>query len=603
MEMTESKVLPHRSGRAAEFRARTFPQIGAAPNPAGFSVRVQIDLGTHPFFLPSFLAPTHTFLHSKAPIISRHINMSPISVNGSGDAPRRASVSVGPIQILPGSPPLNPAQVTSPLFATSPPTSALFGSPPQTTGGSAHSGGRSLTSSNSFSARVGRALAPFPINESPVRVLLLENVNTSAVDLFKAQGYLVDEIKWALGEEELITKLRQGGYQAVGIRSKTKVTAKVISEVPSLLVIGCFCIGTNQVDLIAAAKAGIPVFNSPFSNSRSVAELVISEVIALSRQLCDRSREMREGIWNKVSKGCWEIRGKCLGVSVRIRAVTFALPLIPNVPACGVEQQIVGYGHIGSQLSVLAEAMGMSVLYYDVIPIMPLGSAKQVDTLEDLLGAVDFLSLHVPELPETTNLISDAQLSLMKDGAYLLNNARGKVVDIPALVRALQSGKLAGAAIDVFPSEPAANGPHFGDELNAWATELRACPNVIMTPHVGGSTQEAQWMIGAEVGSALIRYINYGSSIGAVNFPEVSLPPILSDGTVRLCHVHLNQPGVLKIVNSILGEHNVEKQFSDSKGDTAYLLADISHVDEAEIKEIYEAISSTRSNIVTRMLF
>ncbi|SCZ93675.1 BZ3500_MvSof-1268-A1-R1_Chr6-3g08813 [Microbotryum saponariae] len=510
----------------------------------------------------------------------REKRLSPISINGSGDAPRRASVSVRPIQIHTGSPPLNSASVTSPLFATSPPNSALFGSPPA---GSAHSGGRSLTASHSFSARVGKALAPFPINESPVKILLLENVNTAAVDLLKAQGYHVDEIKSALGEQELITKLREGGYQAVGIRSKTKVTAKVISEVPSLLVIGCFCIGTNQVDLIAAAKAGIAVFNSPFSNSRSVAELVISEVIALSRQLCDRSREMREGIWNKVSKGCWEIRGKCLGERARL--------------------QIVGYGHIGSQLSVLAEAMGMSVLYYDVMPIMPLGSAKQVDTLDDLLGAVDFLSLHVPELPETTNLISDAQLNLMKDGAYLLNNARGKVVDIPALVRALQSGKLAGAAIDVFPSEPAANGPNFGDALNTWATELRACPNLILTPHIGGSTEEAQSMIGAEVGSALIRYINYGSSIGAVNFPEVSLRPILSDGTVRLCHVHLNQPGVLKIVNSILGEHNVEKQFSDSKGDTAYLLADISHVGEAEIKEIYEAISGTRSNIATRMLF
>lgn len=260
----------------------------------------------------------------------------------------------------------------------------------------------------------------------------------------------------------------------------------------------------------------------------------------------------------------------------------------------------MGYGHIGSQLSVLAEAMGMIVIYYDVVPIMPLGSAKQLDTLEELLSNCDFLTLHVPELPETTNLIGAAEIAFMKDGSYLLNNARGQVVDIPALVEGLQSGHLAGAAIDVFPSEPASNGPHFGDSLNVWSSALRSCPNLILTPHIGGSTEEAQRMIGAEVGAALIRYINYGSTIGAVNFPEVNLRPILHEGTVRLCHVHLNQPGVLKMVNSILGEHNVEKQFSDSKGDIAYLLADIGDVDEAEIKEIYAAIAATRSNVATR---
>jgi len=209
--------------------------------------------------------------------------------------------------------------------------------------------------------------------------------------------------------------------------------------------------------------------------------------------------------------------------------------------------------------------MGMSVLYYDVIPIMPLGSAKQVDTLESLLNQCDFVTLHVPELPETTNMISFEQIAQMKDGAYLLNNARGKVVDIPALIDGLKSGKLAGAAVDVFPSEPAANGANFNDECNSWTTELRSCPNLILTPHIGGSTEEAQSMIGAEVGGALIRFLNYGSTLGAVNFPEVHLRPILTDGTVRLCHAHLNQPGVLKIVNSVLSEHNVEKQYSDSK--------------------------------------
>jgi D-3-phosphoglycerate dehydrogenase len=197
----------------------------------------------------------------------------------------------------------------------------------------------------------------------------------------------------------------------------------------------------------------------------------------------------------------------------------------------------------------------MTVLYYDVQPIMSLGSAKQLDSLDELLGACDFLTLHVPELPETTNLISTAELAKMKDGSYLLNNARGKVVDIPALVEALQSGHLAGAAIDVFPSEPAANGPHFGDALNDWSSALRSCPNLILTPHIGGSTEEAQRMIGAEVGAALIRYINYGSSVGAVNFPAIDLRPIVDERTVRLCHVHLNQPGVLKVINSLLGDY------------------------------------------------
>lgn len=253
-----------------------------------------------------------------------------------------------------------------------------------------------------------------------------------------------------------------------------------------LLAVGCFCIGTNQVDLVAAAKAGVAVFNSPFANSRSVAELVIGETIALSRQLADRSMEMRLGEWNKVSKGCYEVRGKTLG--------------------------IVGYGHIGAQLSVLAESMGMKVLYYDVIPLMPLGTARQMETLQSLLENSDFVSLHVPELKETKNMIGKKELDWMKKDSYLLNNARGSVVDIPALVESLESGKLAGAAVDVFPKEPGSNGKGaFSNELNDWAERLRACKNVILTPHIGGSTEEAQKMIGIEVGNALIRYVNYGA--------------------------------------------------------------------------------------------
>jgi D-3-phosphoglycerate dehydrogenase / 2-oxoglutarate reductase len=345
-----------------------------------------------------------------------------------------------------------------------------------------------------------------------------------------------------------------------------------------LLVIGCFCIGTNQVDLLTASQAGIPVFNSPFSNSRSVAELVIAEIIALSRQLFQRSYEMHQGLWNKQSKGCWEIRGKTLG--------------------------IVGYGHIGSQLSVLAESFGMRVLFYDVVNLMPLGSAKQVDGLASLLAESDFVTLHVPELPETTDMIGAQQLAQMKEGSYLINNARGRVVDIPALIDAIKSRHLAGAALDVYPAEPDANNTPFDDQVNAWAGELRSLYNVILTPHIGGSTEEAQRMIGEEVASALTRYLNYGSTLGAVNFPEVDLRGILAEQSdhVRVCHVHNNQPGVLKQVNEVLSPYNVEKQYSDSKEGIAYLMADIADVSPRDVNKLREMISQTSANIITRLL-
>jgi D-3-phosphoglycerate dehydrogenase len=345
-----------------------------------------------------------------------------------------------------------------------------------------------------------------------------------------------------------------------------------------LVVIGCFCIGTNQVDLTHAAKKGISVFNSPFSNSRSVAELVISEIIALSRQIVDRSNEMHQGIWQKVSKGCWEIRGKTLG--------------------------IVGYGHIGSQLSVLAEAFGMSVIYYDVIPIMPLGSARQVESLEDLLRNADFVTLHVPEIPDTIGMMGTEEFSQMKQGAYFINNARGKVVDLAAMASSLESGQLAGAAIDVFPKEPGSNGPGFNDSLGEFIPRLHRCKNLILTPHIGGSTEEAQRAIGSEVATALTRYLNYGTTLGAVNFPEVDLRAITTQDErhIRICHVHRNEPGVLKRINEILGGHNIEKQFSDSKGDIAYLMADISKVGEEEVEAIYTSISKTPANILTRLL-
>lgn len=424
-------------------------------------------------------------------------------------------------------------------------------------------------------AKAPRVLHPFDREE--IRILLLENVSQGAVSMLREQGFEVDFYTGSWSEDELLKKI--GDYHALGIRSKTRITKKVFEAAHKLLVVGCFCIGTNQVDLEAAQQRGIAVFNSPFANSRSVAELVIGEMVCLSRQLTERSHEMRAGTWNKVSKGCFELRGKLLG--------------------------IVGYGHIGSQLSVLAESMGMSVIYCDVIPLMPLGSARQADTLEELLNKADFVSLHVPELPETRGMIGAKELAQMKEGAYLINNSRGTVVDLAALVDALASKHVAGCAVDVFPREPAKNGPDtFNDELNPWASALKAQSNVILTPHIGGSTEEAQVMIGIEVGNALVRYLNFGGSTGAVNFPEVALRPITEQEhrAIRICYVHHNQPGALLAVNEILGAHNVDKQSTDSQKDIAYLLADISNVSDSDIGEIYSRLSKTRACILTRLL-
>ncbi|KAL7268953.1 D-3-phosphoglycerate dehydrogenase 2 [Rhizina undulata] len=433
----------------------------------------------------------------------------------------------------------------------------------------------------SYGTRMSQAFASSkrlkPFAAEDVRILLLENVNQAARDILAKQGYQVEFYKSSLPEDELIEKIR--GVHAIGIRSKTRLTEKVLREAKNLIVIGCFCIGTNQVDLDYAAKHGITVFNSPFSNSRSVAELVIAEVIALARQLGDRSNELHNGTWNKVSNKCWEIRGKTLG--------------------------IIGYGHIGSQLSVLSEAMGMTVIYYDVVPLMALGMAKQVATLKDLLNQADFVTLHVPELSETKNMIGAEQLAQMKQGSYLINASRGSVVDIPALVDAMRSGHLAGAALDVYPQEPAANGDYFNNNLNTWSNDLRSLKNIILTPHIGGSTEEAQSAIGVEVGEALVRYINEGSTIGAVNMPEVTLRSLTLDqeNHVRVIFIHSNRPGVLRQVNSILGDHNVDKQMSDSRGDVAYLMADISDVNASEIKSLYESLESLSSKIMTRVLY
>ncbi|KAI9365241.1 hypothetical protein BD770DRAFT_378101 [Pilaira anomala] len=424
------------------------------------------------------------------------------------------------------------------------------------------------TRSGSFCQPKIKVLRPF--NTSEVKILLLENVNETAVKAFKKQGYQVETYNKALVGEELIQKIRD--VHVIGIRSKTKLSKAVLKEAKNLLAVGCFCIGTNQVDLQAAAKQGVAVFNSPFSNSRSVAELVIGEIIMLARQLGDRNNEMHNGVWNKVSKACYEIRGKVLG--------------------------IVGYGHIGAQLSVLAEAMGMTVYFYDVIQIMPLGQAKPLESLDELLAISDYVSLHVPETEDTKNMIGDHEIQQMKKGAYLLNNARGTVVQISALTKGLKSGHLAGAAIDVFPKEPAANGPNFD-----YYPELLACPNLILTPHIGGSTEEAQRMIGLEVSQSLTKYINEGTSLNAVNFPEIDIRAIREDdkNTVRVLYTHQNIPGVLREINEIFADHNVETQYSDSKGDIAYVMADIADV--TDIKSLYNAIFATRANIQTRVLY
>ncbi|PFH55395.1 hypothetical protein XA68_18412 [Ophiocordyceps unilateralis] len=401
-----------------------------------------------------------------------------------------------------------------------------------------------------------------PFNTQDIKILLLENVNQTGQDVLKEQGYQVEALRTSLPDDQLIDKIRD--VHVIGIRSKTKLTCRVLQEAKNLLVVGCFCIGTNQVDLDYAARHGIAVFNSPFANSRSVAELVVAEIITLARQLGDRSSEMHRGIWNKVSSKCWEIRGKTLG--------------------------IVGYGHIGSQLSVLAEAMGTS---------------RQVPDIETLLAESDFVTLHVPDLPETRGMISIEQLDHMKHGSYLINASRGSVVDITALINAMRSGKIAGAALDVYPQEPAANGDYFNTSLNDWAEEIRTLSNIILTPHIGGSTEEAQRAIGIEVAGSLVRYINQGITVGSVNMPEAQLRSLTLEEPehARIIYIHRNVPGVLRKVNEILGDHNVDKQISDSRGDVAYLMADISHVKYGDIKEITDNLNGLGSCIMTRVLY
>ncbi|KAI9217985.1 hypothetical protein BC828DRAFT_350909 [Blastocladiella britannica] len=406
-----------------------------------------------------------------------------------------------------------------------------------------------------------------------VKCLLLENVHPVAVAALEAAGYQVETVKGAMSEETLLARI--GDVSFLGIRSKTKVTARVLAAAPRLLAIGCFCIGTNQVDLEAASKRGVAVFNSPYANSRSVAELTIANIVNLSRQLGDRNKEMHAGNWNKVSAGCYEVRGKTLG--------------------------IVGYGHIGSQLSVLSEALGIRVVYHDVLQIMPLGSARQLRSLDELLGCADFVTLHVPETVDTKNMITARELAAMKKGAYLINASRGTVVDIEALAAALRSGHIAGCAVDVYPVEPAANG------VGSFQSALCGCPNTILSPHIGGSTEEAQRAIGLEVSRAVLAYVTEGASAGSVNLPNLSLKPLVANPmTIRLVNIHRNVPGVLRKINMLLSAFNIERQASDSNGEVAYMVADVTLDQgrlEDELRSIHEGISKLEENIMVRVFY
>ena len=398
-----------------------------------------------------------------------------------------------------------------------------------------------------------------------IKVLLLENIHQSAQQLFAAEQFQVEALKHALKEDELIQKISD--VHLLGIRSKTHVTDRVLAAGKRLLGVGCFCIGTNQVELAAANRQGVPVFNAPFSNTRSVAELIISEIIALSRKMTDRSREVHTGIWNKASVDCNEVRNKTLG--------------------------IIGYGHIGRQLGVLAEAMGIRVIFFDITSKLPMGNNRTVATLDELLAEADFVSLHVPATAQTKNMIGARELSVMRKGSYLLNASRGSVVDIPALAQALQSGHLGGAAIDVFPQEPESNDDPF-------KSELQGLKNVILTPHVGGSTSEAQESIGREVGSALIRYVNGGATTGAVNFPQIELPA--QADTHRILNVHRNVPGVLGEINGIVSrlKANIHSQVLATDPEIGYLIMDLNQDVSDEVRQ---AIGVLPTNVRTRILY
>jgi D-3-phosphoglycerate dehydrogenase / 2-oxoglutarate reductase len=399
-----------------------------------------------------------------------------------------------------------------------------------------------------------------------IRIVLFEGIHQSAVELFREHGYTnVELLPHALDGDALKEKVSQA--QFIGIRSRTHVTEDVLAEADRLMAVGCFCIGTNQVDLEACLKRGVPVFNAPHSNTRSVAELVIAELVVLLRGLFDKSRDCHEGKWNKSAANSYEVRGKTLG--------------------------IVGYGHIGSQLSILAESLGLQVRYFDVVPKLPMGNARQVASLEELLRTSDAISLHVPAAEDTVNLLDASRIAQMKKGSVLINASRGNVVDLEALASALKKKDLMGAAVDVFPVEPAKK-----EEL--LETPLRGLPNVVLTPHIGGSTLEAQVNIGREVAGKLIQYSDEGSTNGAVNFPDLSLPR-QGEERHRLLHVHHNQPGVLSAINNILAESeaNVLGQYLQTLPTVGYVVIDT----DVKSSGLLEKLSSVEGTLRCRILF
>ncbi len=409
-------------------------------------------------------------------------------------------------------------------------------------------------------------MAHLSLGKEKIRFLMLEGLHDNAFKVLAEAGYTnVENIKTALDEAELIEKIKDAHF--IGIRSRTNLTRKVLEHAEKLVAIGCFCIGTNQVDLDAAREFGIPVFNAPYSNTRSVAELVLAEIIMLMRGIPEKNAVVHRGGWNKSAKDSYEVRGKTLG--------------------------IIGYGSIGSQLSVLAESLGMKVVYHDVITKLPLGNARQVANLEELLQNADIVTLHVPDLPETRGMITKRELNLMKPKSHIINAARGKCIVIEDLAEALASGHIIGAAIDVFPKEPKSADEEF-------ESPLRAFDNVILTPHIGGSTQEAQANIGLEVADKFVRYSDMGDTLTAVNFPNVSIP--FKEGTHRLLHIHKNVAGVLSQINSSFAEAgiNILAQNLMTEGDVGYLVMD---VDDDNSEAALAKLKAVPETIKVRVLF
>jgi D-3-phosphoglycerate dehydrogenase len=405
--------------------------------------------------------------------------------------------------------------------------------------------------------------------KSKIKVLLLEGVHSSAVEVFREDGYTeIEYHQKSLAEPQLLTSIRDS--YLIGIRSATQLPAHVIAQAPRLIAVGCFCIGTNQVDVDAARDRGIPVFNAPFSNTRSVAELVLAEIIMLMRGIPQRNAIAHRGGWLKTATGSHEVRGKRLGIA--------------------------GYGHIGTQVGILAESLGMRVSYFDIETKLALGNARPVSSLDELLQESDIVTLHVPETPHTAGMIGAQQFARMKPGARLINASRGTVVDIGALALALESKHLAGAAIDVFPEEPKGAGDEF-------TSPLRGFDNVLLTPHVGGSTEEAQENIGIEVAEKLIKYSNNGSTLTAVNFPEASLPE--HEGKHRLLHIHRNQPGVLSRINAVFSNHdvNIAGQYLQTNANVGYVVIDVETSDEAATLALKNELDLVPGTLRTRLLY